>query len=88
MPRLVDNVGKVFRKYSFIAHVLNAVSIVGMTAIAPFLGYFPLYIFISITGVLALLGIAGSFIKQEVEDYEDSLEKRSCLRKGDSAYDR
>ena len=36
MPKLVNNIGKVFHKYSFIAHILNAVSAVGMVALAPF----------------------------------------------------
>lgn len=73
MPKLVNNIGKVFHKYSFIAHILNAVSAVGMVALAPFLGYIPVHAFAFITGGLALLGIAGSFIKQEIEDYEDEL---------------
>ena len=74
MPKLVNNIGRVFHKYSFIAHILNAVSAVGMVALAPYLGYFPIHIFALLTGGLALLGIAGSFIKQEIEDYEDELE--------------
>ncbi len=73
MPKLVNNIGKVFHKYSFIAHILNAVSAVGMVALAPFLGYIPIQAFALLTGGLALLGIAGSFIKQELEDYEDEL---------------
>lgn len=73
MPRLVDNIGKVFHKYSFIAHALNAISAVGMVALAPFLGYIPIQAYALATGTLALLGVAGSFIKQEVEDYEDDL---------------
>ena len=73
MPKLVNNIGKVFHKYSFIAHILNAVSAVGMVALAPFLGYIPIQAFALLTGGLALLGIAGSFIKQEIEDYEDEL---------------
>lgn len=77
MPKLVNNIGKVFHKYSFIAHILNAVSAVGMAALAPFLGYFPIHAFALLTGGLALLGIAGSFIKQEIEDYEDEIENKS-----------
>ncbi len=73
MPKLVNNIGKVFHKYSFIAHILNAVSAVGMVALAPFLGYIPVHAFALLTGGLALLGIAGSFIKQEIEEYEDEL---------------
>ncbi len=73
MPKLVNNIGKVFHKYSFIAHILNAVSAVGMVALAPFLGYIPVQAFALMTGGLALLGIAGSFIKQEIEEYEDEL---------------
>lgn len=73
MPKLVGDVGRVFHKYSFIAHIMNAVSAVGMVALAPFLGYIPLHVYASVTGVLALLGIAGSFIKQEVEDYEGDI---------------
>lgn len=77
MPKLVNNIGKVFHKYSFIAHILNAVSAVGMAALAPFLGYFHIHAFALLTGGLALLGIAGSFIKQEIEDYEEELENKS-----------
>lgn len=77
MPKLVNNIGKVFHKYSFIAHILNAVSAVGMVALAPFLGYIPVQAFALMTGALALLGIAGSFIKQEIEEYEEDLENKS-----------
>jgi NADH:ubiquinone oxidoreductase subunit 6 (subunit J) len=73
MPRLVDNIGKVFHKYSFIAHIMNAISAVGMVVLAPFLGYIPIQAYALAVGTLALLGVAGSFIKQEVEDYEDDL---------------
>ena len=73
MPKLVDNIGRVFHKYSFITNVLNAVSAVGMVALAPFLGYIPIQAYALAVGVLALCGVAGSFIKQEVEDYEDDL---------------
>ena len=76
MPRLVDNIGKVFKKYSFITHALNAISAVGMVALAPFLGYIPIQTYAIITGVLALLGIVGSFIKQEIEEYEGELKDK------------
>ena len=82
MPKLVNNIGRVFHKYSFIAHILNAVSAVGMVALAPYLGYFPIHTFALLTGGLALLGIAGSFIKQEIEDYEEELEKEVPLQDG------
>lgn len=75
MPKLVNDVGKVFHKYSFITHILNAVSAVGMVALAPFLSYIPLHVYASVTGVLALMGIAGSFIKQEVEEYEEDIKE-------------
>lgn len=75
MPKLVNDVGKVFHKYSFIAHIMNAISAVGMVALAPFLGYIPLHVYASVTGFLALVGIAGSFIKQEIEEYEDDLKE-------------
>lgn len=75
MPKLVNNIGKVFHKYSFIAHLLNAISAVGMVALAPFLGYIPIHIYALVTGTLALLGIAGSFIKQEIEEYEEDLKE-------------
>ena len=55
------------------AHALNAISAVGMVALAPFLGYISIQAYALVTGALALLGVAGSFIKQEVEDYEDDL---------------
>lgn len=77
MPKLVNNIGKVFHKYSFIAHILNAVSAVGMVALAPYFGYISVQSYALITGGLALLGIAGSFIKQEIEEYEEELENKS-----------
>jgi len=83
MPKLVNNIGKVFHKYSFIAHILNAVSAVGMAALSPFLGYFPIHAFALLTGGLALLGMAGSFIKQEIEDYEDDLKEEDKLKAGE-----
>ena len=62
----------VFKRYSFITHLLIAISSVGMMAIVPFIDYVPTWVGASVTGVLALLGILGSFIKQEVaEDKED-----------------
>lgn len=73
MPKLVNNLGKVFHKYSFIAHIMNAVSAVGMVVLAPYFGYIPVQSYALITGALALLGILGSFIKQEIEEYEDEL---------------
>ena len=58
----------IFKRYSFITHLLIAISSVGMVAIIPFLDYFPMWIGASVTGVLALLGIVGSFINQEVKE--------------------
>ncbi len=77
MPKLVNNLGKVFHKYSFIAHIMNAVSAVGMVVLAPYFGYISVQSYALITGGLALLGIAGSFIKQEIEEYEDEIENKS-----------
>ena len=58
----------VFKRYSFITHLLIAISSVGMIAVIPFIDYVPLWLGASITGVLALFGIVGSFIKQEVAE--------------------
>lgn len=58
----------VFKRYSFITHLLIAISSVGMIAIVPFIDYIPLWVGASVTGILALLGVVGSFIKQEVEE--------------------
>lgn len=58
----------IFKRYSFITHLLIAVSSVGIPAVALFLDYFPLWVGASVTGVLALLGIVGSFINQEVKE--------------------
>ena len=77
MPKLVNNIGRVFHKYSFIAHIMNAVSAVGMVVLAPYFGYISVQSYALITGALALLGIAGSFIKQEIEEYEEELENKS-----------
>lgn len=68
MKKLNKDWRSVFKRYSFITHLLIAISSVGMMAILPFIDYVPLWIFSSITGVLALMGITGSFIKQEIEE--------------------
>lgn len=81
MPRLVNKVGKVFYKYSFITHMLNAVSAVGMVALAPFLGYMTIQSYAMLTGGLACLGIIGSFISQQVDDYEEDLDKAEQVRR-------
>lgn len=63
----------VLKRYSFITHLLIAISSVGMIAIVPFIDYVPLWVGASITGVLALLGIIGSFVKQEAaEDKQEN----------------
>jgi len=58
----------VFKRYSFITHLLIAISSVGMLGIPVFIDYVPLWVGASITGVLALLGVVGSFIKQEIHE--------------------
>ena len=75
MPKLVNHVGRVFYKYSFITHLLNAISAIGMVALAPFLGSIPLHYYAMLTGALAFMGIAGSFISQQVDEYEEVLEE-------------
>jgi hypothetical protein len=74
--KVVNNIGKVFYKYSFITHALNAISAIGMVALAPLLGYLPIQAYACLTLFLAGLGIAGSFISQQVEDYEEDLEEK------------
>ncbi len=73
MPKLVNNLGKVFHKYSFIANALNTVSAVGVVFLTPLLGHIPIQTYAMITGFLAVSGMVGSFIKQEIEEYEDEL---------------
>ena len=80
MPKLVNHVGRVFYKYSFITHLLNAVSAIGMVALAPFLGHISIQAYALLTGALALLGIAGSFISQQVDEYEEDLEEEQEKR--------
>jgi len=63
----------VFKRYSFITNLLVALSSVGMIAIVPFIDYIPLWVGASVTGVLALFGVVGSFIKQEMQ--EDAQER-------------
>jgi len=63
----------VFKRYSFITNLLVALSSVGMIAIVPFIDYIPLWVGASVTGVLALFGVVGSFIKQEIQ--EDAQER-------------
>lgn len=66
----------VLKRYSFITHLLVAISSVGMIAVVPFIDYIPLWVGASITGVFALMGIIGSFVKQEVaEDKEEECAK-------------
>jgi hypothetical protein len=64
----------VFKRYSFITNLLVALSSVGMIAIVPFIDYIPLWVGASVTGVLALFGVVGSFIKQEIQ--EDDAQER------------
>lgn len=64
--KISKEVKEVFKRYSFITHLLIAISSVGMIAVVPFIDYFPLWVGATVTGVLAVLGIIGSFIKQEV----------------------
>lgn len=54
----------VLKRYSFLAHLAVAISSVGLIAIMPFIGYVPMPVALSVTLVLSLIGIAGSFIKQ------------------------
>ena len=61
---------KVLKRYSFIAHLLVAISSVSLLAIVPFVDYVPLWVSASITVVLALLGIIGSFLKQTNQETE------------------
>ncbi len=75
MPKLVNHVGRVFYKYSFITHLLNAISAIGMVALAPFLGHISISTYALLTGCLAILGIVGSFISQQVDEYEEDLEE-------------
>jgi hypothetical protein len=58
----------VFKRYSFITNLLVALSSVGMIAIVPFIDYIPLLVGASVTGVLALFGVVGSFVKQEIQE--------------------
>lgn len=82
MPKLVNNVGKVFHKYSFIAHILNIVSVAGVTAMTPLMGHIPMYMFAIITATLSALGLIGSFIKQEADEYEEAV-KEEELKEGE-----
>jgi hypothetical protein len=61
----------VFKRYSFITHLLIAISSMGMFFF-PFLDYVPLWVGVCVIGFLALCGVVGSFIKQEInEDKQD-----------------
>lgn len=62
----------VFKRYSFITHLLIAISSFGMAAIIPFFDYMPIWVGALVSGVLALLGIVGSFIKQEIKEDNNS----------------
>jgi hypothetical protein len=52
-----------------------------MVALAPFLGYLPIQAYACLTLFLAGLGIAGSFISQQVDEYEEDLEEKQERRK-------
>jgi predicted membrane channel-forming protein YqfA (hemolysin III family) len=63
----VDNWKKVFRKYSFVAHLLVAISSVA-PLLFPLLDYVPTEVMFAVVGTLALFGIIGSFIKQRLDE--------------------
>lgn len=58
----------VLKRYSFIAHLLIAISSVGMMAIVPFIDYIPITLALTITAVLSLFGLAGSFWNQRLNE--------------------
>lgn len=65
----------VFKRYSFITHLLVAISSVGLLGMAPYIDYIPMWAGLSLMATFALMGIVGSFIKQEVvEDKQNDCE--------------
>jgi hypothetical protein len=68
IKKINNNWRAVFKRYSFITHLAIAVSSVLLLAIQPFMDYLPIELALTITGVLALIGIIGSFIKQEIKE--------------------
>jgi hypothetical protein len=58
-----------------------------MVALAPFLGSISLQSYAILTGVLAFLGIAGSFISQQVDEYEENLEEEQEKREAKKVRD-
>jgi len=87
MPKLVNHVGRVFYKYSFIAHLLNIIFTTGMVVLAPMLGHLPIQTYAMLAGGLSLAGILGSFISQQVEDYEEDLEEAKAKREAKKGKD-
>jgi roadblock/LC7 domain-containing protein len=71
MKKIETNWKKVFKRYSFITHLLIAISSVGMVAIMPFIDYIPIKVFATITGVLAVMGVVGSFVRQSTQDIDN-----------------
>jgi|GEM_PF-5579612 len=70
--KIETNWKKVFKRYSFITHLLIAISSVGFGAIIPFMDYMPFWVMCAISGVLAVMGLIGSFIKQESQEEDCS----------------
>ena len=60
----------VFKRYSFITHLLIAISSVGMMALVPFMDYIPVTTALAITAILSIAGLLGSFIQQRVNEKE------------------
>jgi hypothetical protein len=68
MKKIEKDWKKVFQRYSFITHLLIAISSVGFGVIVPFVDYMPFWVMCTVSGILAILGLVGSFIKQESQE--------------------
>jgi hypothetical protein len=64
----------VFKRYSFITHLLIAISSVGLLGMAPYIDYIPMWAGLSLMATFALMGVVGSFIKQEVREDDCKLD--------------
>lgn len=65
----------VMKRYSFIAHILIAISSVA-PLLLPIYDYLPTWAMFTLIGLLALFGVVGSFINQSIKGVScDRLDK-------------
>lgn len=69
--KLTDNWTKIYKRYSYMFHVVNllmAIAQYGVPAIIGFSSLIETHVFIGLVCLFSILGIAGSYIKQNIKD--------------------